>query len=58
MRRVDWHKGTQKWRARIKIAQKEKHLGVFDSFEEAFQARKEAEEKYFREYSYDYSQSM
>ena len=30
-----------------------KHLGTFNSFEEAVKARKKAEQKYFGEYSYN-----
>ena len=40
-----------KWYAYISIDGKRKHLGCFDSKEEAIQARKEAEEKYFGEYA-------
>ena len=34
------------------------HLGYFIEFDDAVKARKEAEKKYFKEYSYDYSQEM
>ena len=34
------------------------HLGYFVNFEDAVQARKEAEEKYFGEFSYEKSQAM
>lgn len=44
-----------KWIARIKINGKEKHLGTFSCYEDAVKARKQAEEKYFGEYSYDNS---
>lgn len=36
-------KFRNKWRARIKINKKEKHLGIFETFEEALKVRK----KYF-----------
>lgn len=55
---VCWYKAYNKWKARITISKKEIHLGYFDSFDDAVKARKEAEEKYFGEYSYDNSQSM
>ena len=34
---------------------KRMHLGDFDEFEDAVDARKQAEEKYFGEFSYDNS---
>ena len=55
---VNWDKRRNKWRARIKIDEKEKYLGEFVNFEDAVKARKDAEEKYFGEYAYDYSQRM
>lgn len=50
---VNFYKG--KWVARINANGISKYLGRFDSFEDAIAARKEAEEKYFGEYSYDNS---
>lgn len=41
---VGWKKQLNKWIARIMIDRKQIHLGVFDSLEDAIQARKEAEE--------------
>lgn len=55
---VSWHKASQKWRARIAIKGKELYLGIFDSFEEAVKARREAEELYFGEFSYTRSQEI
>ena len=55
---VSWAKREQKWRARIKVDGKEKHLGYFNSKDEAIQAKKYAEEKYFREFSFENSQEM
>ena len=49
---------SNKWRARIMINQKEIYLGSYNNFEDAVVARKEAEEKYFGEYSYDNSQKI
>lgn len=48
---VDWHKGSQKWRSQIKVLGETKHLGTFTEKEDAIKARKEAEEKYFEEFS-------
>lgn len=42
---VGWHKKALKWRARISVGT-EIHLGLFDVFEDAVAARKEAEIKY------------
>lgn len=55
---VDWMKSLQKWRARIKANNKEIHLGVFDKFEDAVSARKEAENRYFGEFSYANSMAL
>lgn len=44
-----------KWRARIGYKGKRITLGFFTNFDDAVKARKEAEEKYFGEYSYDNS---
>ena len=55
---VGWDKRYGKWQARIKKNYKSIHLGYFDAFEDAVNARKEAEEKYFGEFAYDYSQQM
>ena len=52
---VDWSKKYQKWRARICVNKKEIHLGQFEEFDKAVAARKEAENKYFGEWSYDNS---
>lgn len=48
----------QKWKARIQLYHKVINLGSFDCFEDALSARKEAEEKYFGEYSYDNSMKL
>ena len=54
---VGWHKSSNKWMAYIAINKKQIHLGLFSKKEDAIKARKEAEEKYFGEFSYDNSQS-
>lgn len=53
---VNWAKREQKWRARIKVDGKEKHLGYFDDKNDAIAAKKYAEEKHFGEFSYNNSQ--
>ena len=52
---VGWNKDRCRWVAYIAIDGKQKHLGYFDRFEDAVQTRKEAEDKYFGEFSYDNS---
>ncbi|MEG2210043.1 MAG: AP2 domain-containing protein, partial [Eubacterium sp.] len=42
---VSWHKGSNKWVARIQFQKKTYNLGYYDKLEDAKQARKEAEEK-------------
>lgn len=46
---------SNKWAAEIKINRKKISLGHFKEFNDAVAARKEAEEKYFGEFSYDNS---
>jgi hypothetical protein len=52
---VSFYKKTSKWRAHIQLNKKFIHLGLFDNFEDAVKARKDAENKYFGEFSYDNS---
>ena len=52
---VSWDNTRQKWRAYININKQNIHLGYFDEFENAIRARKQGEEKYFGEWSYDNS---
>lgn len=52
---VRWHKRYNKWIANITVNKRLIHLGYFTKFEDAVSARKHAEEKYFKEYSYDNS---
>jgi len=42
------HSGTKKWRAMIRINGKDIYLGDYENIEDAIQARKEAEDKYFK----------
>ena len=46
-------KRSKKWKAEIKVNGKLIRLGVYFNKNDAIEARKEAEEKYFGEYSYD-----
>lgn len=55
---VGWVESKQQWRARITVGYKEIHLGYFDKFEDAVKVRKDAEERYFGEFSYDNSMSL
>lgn len=48
----------QKWKAKIQLYHKVINLGSFDSFEDALFARKEAEEKYYGEFSYGNSMKL
>lgn len=52
---VNWSKKENKWMARIAINHKRINLGSFLNFEDAVNARKQAEEKYFGEWSFDNS---
>lgn len=52
---VVWLKNENKWKAEIKLNGETIYLGSFDKFDDAEKTRKEAEEKYFGEFSYDNS---
>ena len=54
---VYWHKQSNKWIAYITVDGEYIYLGSYNNFEDAVKVRKEAEEKYFGEYSYNNSQS-
>ena len=43
---VSWHNSTKKWAATITVSKKQLHLGVFDTIEQARDARSLAERKY------------
>jgi hypothetical protein len=55
---VVWHKRDNVWEAYITVNYKRTYLGRFVDFKEAVKARKEAEEKYFGEFSYDNSMKI
>ena len=48
---VIWDKHKEKWRAQIKINNKNICLGRFINFDEAVQVRKDAEKEYFGEFT-------
>ena len=49
---VCWRKREQKWRAYITVNHKRIELGNYIDIEDAIEARKKAEEKYFGEWNY------
>lgn len=55
---VSWHKRDESWYSYISINNKRIHLGKYKNLEDAIKARKEAEEKFFGECSYDNSQKI
>lgn len=55
---VYFDKDKNKWFSTICISHNSIHLGYFDNKEDAIKARKDAEEKYFGEWSYDNSQKI
>ena len=55
---VTWSRELQKWKAEIKVNYKVIRLGWYEKYEDAVKARKEAEKKYFGEYSYDASMGV
>jgi HNH endonuclease/AP2 domain len=46
VRGVHWHKPTGQWRVRIRVGRRDLHVGLFDTFEEACDARRSAENVY------------
>ena len=55
---VNWHKRDSIWESHIRYKDKMIYLGRFNDFNEAVKARKEAEEKYFGDHSYDNSMKL
>lgn len=55
---VSWNKRQKKWVARIMVNHKNICLGSFEGLDDAAKARKEAEDKYFGEFSYNNSQNI
>ena len=58
IRGIDYSKIVEKWRARITKEGITYTLGYFDNIEDAIKARIEAEDKYFKEWSYKNSMNM
>lgn len=52
---ISYDYSANKWRARLRVKNKTINIGRYTNLEDAIKARKEAEEKYFGEYSYDNS---
>lgn len=42
---IIWHKAARKWMAYVQVNKKRKHLGLFDSIDEAVAARRQAEKE-------------
>ena len=55
---VSWDRFKNKWAAYISWNNKQNFLGYYDKKEDATSVRKEAEKKYFKEFSYEYSQMI
>lgn len=55
---VYWDKSRNRWKVIIQVNKKPKYIGMYKKFEDAKRARKEAEDKYYGEFSYDNSQIM
>lgn len=49
---VYWNKNKKKWQASIQVDKKLIHLGVFNTKQEAAEARQIAENQYFGQYNY------
>lgn len=52
---VTWDKRQQKWKVYITVKGKYYHLGYFDDINNAINARKKAEEKFFGEFRYNFT---
>jgi len=52
---VCWQENEGCWRVQIQINKVKTYIGKFTNFEDAVKIRKEAEEKYYGQYSYDNS---
>ena len=49
---VSWHKACEKWRADIKVNQKQISLGCYSLLQKAILVRNLAEKKYFKEFGW------
>lgn len=50
---VHWCKKNQKWMAYLALMRKFKNLGYYDNFNDAVEARRNGEKKYYGEYASD-----
>ena len=55
---VRWISKRNKWQARIVFQRKQYTLGYYDNYNDAVNARKEAEYKYYGEFAYNISQQL
>ena len=55
---VYWNKSRNRWEVIIQVNKKSKYVGMYKNFEDAVKARKEAEDKYYGEFSYINSQAI
>ena len=55
---VTWDSQRSKWYSYISLYGKRVNLGLYENIEDAIVARKEAEDKYYGEYSYDKSMGI
>lgn len=55
---VDYHKHTKKWRARMKINNRTKHLGLYETKEEAIEAYRKAHAERHKEFSPYYQELL
>lgn len=55
---VIWHNRDNIWEVRIRYKGKQIYLGRYNDFDKAVRTRKEAEEKYFGDHSYDNSMKI
>ena len=55
---VCWNKANGMWMSYICKDGKRKTLGYYNDFDKAVKTRKQAEEEYFGEYSYDNSMKL
>lgn len=55
---VNYHKKNRKWTASISVNRHQIYLGSFDMIQDAIEARKKAEERYFGAFSFSESQAV
>ena len=55
---VEWWKRKRRWRATICFKGKRRYLGSYESFDDAVQARKQAEEELYHTFLAEYDQAV